>query len=302
MSDGNNNRMFNFSISGARSTASLRSHALFDAEYEEPESSPIDIYQDNILTYKKLLGCFVYNTDSEEYTSLASADNKEWIKLSNLLILGFISSVESYVRCMLRRLLLIDKNSKLKSYTKTITYGAATHHDDSLMPEALMEGCSFHSGKNIRDTIKDMTGINLNNKQRYPELDSALTNYDFIGQLRHCIIHRSGHFGSNNALSLGIEEYADFLEKPIKMDIVVIQKAASICDALVKELNDVMFCEALTRTCDNSALVGHEWQGAFEQDEEFFNKYFELFVPLSLIGNRTSCYDDFVTKLGLDRE
>lgn len=257
MSDGKKNRIFSYSISGSRATASLRTHNLFDADYEEPEKSPIDIYQDNILTYKKLLGCFTYNPQQDSYESLASVGNKEWIKLSNLLILGFISSVESYVRCTIRKILLLDKESRLKSYSQNITYGAATNHDEKLMPEALMEGFSFHSGKNIREAIKDMTGINLNNLQRYPELSSALNNYDFIGQLRHCIIHRSGHFGSNNALSLGIEQYSDYLEKPIQMDLVVIQEAASACDALVKELNDVLFCEAISRTV-NSTISSHD--------------------------------------------
>ena len=223
MSDGNKNRAFSFNVSGNRVTANLRSHTLFDISYEEPEKSPIHIYQDNILTYKKLLGCFTYNTESEKYESLASNGKSEWNKLSNLIILGFISSVESYVRCTIRKLLLFDKDAQLKSYSQNITYGAATHHNNSLMPEALLEGFSFHSARNIRDAIKDMTGINLNSPQRYPELNSALNNYDFIAQLRHCIVHRSGHFGSNNALSLGIEQYSEYLEKPIMMDIVVSQ-------------------------------------------------------------------------------
>jgi len=284
-----NNRAFSFPLSGSIGTSSLRSHSLFDMDYQEPDKAPIDIYNENILTYKKLLGCFMFDTESNNYVSLASANNQEWVKLSNLLILGFISSVESYVRCMLRRLLLIDSASKLKSYSKTITYGAATHHHAALMPEALMEGCSFHSAYNIKETIKSITGINLKPKPELTELTSAFSNYDFIGQLRHCIIHRSGLFGSDNALSLGINEFGNYLEKPIKMNLVVIQKAASICDALVQELNDAMFCQIITRTIES-----YDWKAEFELDSEFFGHYFNLFASEDNVARRIDCYNTFI--------
>ncbi|WP_413505628.1 hypothetical protein [Photobacterium phosphoreum] len=288
------NNTFNFSVSGSRGTSNLRSHNLFDLDYQEPNKSPIDLYEDNMLGYKKLWGCFLLDTSNNEYISLASTNGAEWSKLSNLLVLGFISSVESYVRCTLRKLLLIDEPSKLKSYSKTITYAAATYHDSALMPEALMEDCSFHSADNIKKTIKEITNISLNNTQKYPELNSAFINYDFIGQLRHCIVHRSGLFGSNNALSLGINEYGSFLEKPIKMDLVVIQKAASVCDALVRELNDIMFCEILSRTIET-----YDWKGDFESDKEFFNTYFELFSSQEMIDKKIDCYNNFVTSYNL---
>ncbi|WP_137169896.1 hypothetical protein [Marinomonas sp. FW-1] len=279
---------FKFALSGARSTTTIRSQSLFDISYKEPDKSPIDIYESNMLSYKKLLGCFVLEPTTGNYTSLASQSNEEWAKLSNLLILGFISSVESYVRCLLRRLLLIDGESKGNSYSKSVTYGAAIHHNKKLLPEALMEDCSFHSAYNIKETVKSFTGVSLKNLKKNPELATAFTDFDFIGQLRHCVVHRSGLFGSNNALSLGLEQYYEYLEKPIKLELSVVQEAAKACDNLVKELNDTLFSEFLNRTINT-----YDWKGDFRSDAKYFNKYFNVFSPSNKNFLKLKCYHEF---------
>ncbi|SKA71521.1 hypothetical protein [Enterovibrio nigricans] len=279
---------FKFALSGTRSTTTIRSQSLFDLSYQEPDKSPIDIYESNILSYKKLLGCFVLEPSTGNYISLASQSNEEWSKLSNLLILGFISSVESYVRCLLRRLLLIDDESKSKSYSKSVTYGAAVHHNKLLLPEALMEDCSFHSAYNIRETVKNVTGVNIANLKKNPTLATAFSDFDFIGELRHCVVHRSGLFGSNNALSLGLDKYHEYLEKPIKLDLIVVQEAAMACDTLVKELNDTLFSEFLNRTINI-----YDWKGDLRSDAKYFDKYFNIFAPSGNKELRLKCYREF---------
>ncbi|WP_335920567.1 hypothetical protein [Shewanella algae] len=282
------NKQFKFMLSGTRSTTTIRSQTLFDISYREPNKSPVDIYEDNMLIYKRLLGCFIYVPATGNYISLASENDKEWSKLSNLLILGFISSVESYVRCLLRRVLLVDEESKSRSYNKTVTYGAAIHHEKQLLPEAIMEGCSFHSSYNIKETIKNITGVNLNNLKGNPELATAFSDFDFIGQLRHCVVHRSGLFGSNNALSLGLDEYCEYLEKPIKLELTVVQEAAKACDTLVRELNDTLFREFLSRTINTYA-----WKGDLRSDARYFDRYFNIFAPEANKCLRKECYNQF---------
>ncbi|CCN83487.1 hypothetical protein VIBNISFn27_80056 [Vibrio nigripulchritudo SFn27] len=282
------NKEFKFTLSGTRSTTTIRSQSLFDLSYQEPTKPPIDIYESNILSYKRLLGCFILEPATGSYTSLASQGNEEWAKLSNLLILGFISSVESYVRCLLRRLLLIDNESKKRSYSKSVTYGAAVHHNKQLLPEALMEDCSFHSATNIKETIKSVTGVNLSNLKKNPELATAFSDFDFIGQLRHCVVHRSGLFGSNNALSLGLDEYHEYLEKPIKLEFTVVQEAAKACDTLVKELNDTLFKEFLNRSINM-----YDWKGDLRSDAKYFDKYFDVFSPSESKCLRLKCYHEF---------
>ena len=279
---------FKFKLSGTRSTTTIRSQSLFDLSYQEPTKSPIDIYESNMLSYKKLLGCFVFEPSTSNYISLASESNEEWSKLSNLLILGFISSVESYLRCLLRRLLLIDDKSRSKSYSKSVTYGAAIHHDKLLLPEALMEDCSFHSAYNIKETVKSVTGVSLSNLKKTPALNTAFSDFDFIGQLRHCVVHRSGLFGSNNALSLGLDEYHEYLEKPIKLELTVVQEAAKACDTLVKELNDTLFSEFLNRTINI-----YDWKGDLRSDAKYFDKYFNVFSPASNKDKKLECYHEF---------
>ncbi|MDX6017216.1 MULTISPECIES: hypothetical protein [Shewanella] len=279
---------FKFPLSGSRNTTTIRSHNLFDSSYNEPNKAPIDIYEENMLTYKRLVGCFTLDVENNQYISLAEIGNKEWNNLSNLLILGFISSVESYLRKIIRKVLLIDNTSRNRSYNKSISYGAASYHSRELLPEALIEDCSFHSAYNIKEAVKDMLGINLNDLKNKPELKTAFDDYNFIAELRHCVVHRCGFFGSNNALTLGIEQYKDFLEKPIKLNITVLLEAANACDNLVKELNDVIFSELLSRSLDT-----YPWTGNLTQDKNYFDKYFYIFSPENKHVERLTCYHNF---------
>lgn len=280
---------FKFPISGERSTSRIRSYGFFDSTYVEPDLSPIDLFNNNMTTYLKLLGCFILDTESMRHVSLVGEGKDEWNKLSNLVLLGFISSVESYCRCLIRKLLLVDLESKRQSYSCLLTYGAALHHDRVLLPEALIEDASFSCAKNIKETIKSVTGINLNNLQKFPALSSAFDNFDFVCQLRHCVVHRSGLLGSKNALALGFDEFRSYLEKPIKLDFSVIQEAATVCNTLVKELNDKMFSDILVRS---TSFIN--WNGDLRTDKVNFDPYFFIFSPISEHGKRVESYRAFI--------
>lgn len=289
-----------FQMSRNASASTLNSVQLFSSDYIEPKVSPIDQYIENKTSYLKLIGTHLIDIESQDKRlyPLATTKSNEWQKLSNLLILGFISSVETYCRSIIRKTLIIDEESRRKSYQNTITYGAALHHKQDMLPEALLEGASFSSSKNICDTISSHLGINLRSTlQKNLKLKTAMDNFDVICQLRHCVVHRSGLLGSNNAISLGMDDHRDFLEKPITLDIVAVQNIASISESLVIEINNSLFKELLSRT-----IKTLQWEGNLNNDEDKFLPYYSLYISKELDSDsyKKSCYDDFCSTHNLN--
>jgi hypothetical protein len=287
-------------MSKSASASTLSSIQLFNPDYIEPSLSPIDQYIENKTSYLKLIGTHLIDIETKDKTlyPIATTNSQEWQKLSNLLILGFISAVETYCRSIIRRTLIIDEESKRKSYQNTITYGAALHHKQDMLPEALLENASFSSSKNICETILSHLGIGIKGAlQKNLKLKSAMDYYDVICQLRHCVVHRSGLLGSNNAISLGMDDHRNFLEKPITLDIVAVQNIASISESLVIEINNFLFKELLSRT-----IKTIPWEGNVVEDSDKFLPYYSLFISKELDTElyKQNCYNNFCTSHNLN--
>ncbi|KER04316.1 hypothetical protein MEG1DRAFT_00860 [Photorhabdus temperata subsp. temperata Meg1] len=284
-------KIFSYQVSGARTTSSIKSLNFFDGSYIEPKKPPIDIFQEKKISNLKLLGAFLISPETEQYHQLATIGGHEWQQLANLIVLGLVSSVESYFRAIVRKLLIIDDHSKRHSYTSNLTYGAALHHKKELLPEALLESSSFTSSNNIVRTLQTYLDINLGGFSKIPSLHSAFTDYEIVCHLRHCIIHRAGLLGSNNALALGLDEYCTYLEKPISINLPTVQEIALVCDILVKEINDKIFHEVLSRTVKEL-----NWSGDLRQDKNIFKPYFDLFSPSidNSPKNLNKCYSEFI--------
>ncbi|MFI8418677.1 hypothetical protein ACQKDS_19860 [Serratia sp. NPDC078593] len=270
-------KKISINISGQRVSTNINTIGFFDSAYQEPTCSAIDIFNEQKLTHIKLLG--------------VPQPTKEWALLANLVMLGFVSSVESYCRRIIRKILTIDDISKSKSYKCTVSYAAALHHEKNILPEALLEGASFISVSNIVDSIKKFTGLVLD-VQQPQTLGSALKKYEQICQLRHCIVHRSGFFGVNNAIELGFHEHQSFLEKPILIGYDAIQAIASACDNVVKELNDILYSTLLHRSIGKIS-----WTGDFRTDKKAFSNIFDIFYCSQHNENknaeRLKCYRAF---------
>lgn len=95
-------------------------------------------------------------------------------ELTNMILLGCVSAVESYIRKILRSIINMDSCSRKKCESQTLTYGAAISHQNKkeMLPEALLEGYSFANGKNIKDTIKAFLDVQC-------DKNSALENDTF---------------------------------------------------------------------------------------------------------------------------
>ncbi|WP_413739832.1 hypothetical protein ACL2XQ_25460 [Sodalis sp. RH14] len=271
-----------YNLSGQRVAPHINTIDFFDKNYIEPNISAIDIFNQKKDLHIKLLG--------------KPQDTDEWRLLANLIMLGFVSIVESYCRCVIRRMLSIDHQARIYSYKNTVTYAAALYHKKDILPEALLEDASFTSVSNIIDTFKKFTGLGLNRQQPLT-LGSALDKYEDICQLRHCIVHKSGLFGTNNALKLGFDAHHDFLEKPIIISYDAIQAIASSCDNVVKELNDELFSLILHRS-----IKYYSWTGDFRTDRKFFAPYFNLFYSnqknADVAKEQLKCFHGFCANYG----
>jgi len=142
--------------------------------------------------------------------------------LPNLLVLGYVSAVESYLREVVRNLVIEDFPSRKKCEDKQIPYGAAISYSVEMLPEALLETCSFTSKNNIKETLRNYLGITFQ-KSEAPELDQILEDFSRVCQIRHCIVHRYGHLGSLNAINLGLNSHGDLLGKPLRLEFSTLQ-------------------------------------------------------------------------------
>lgn len=285
------NKVFNFNISGVRTTSSIKSLTFFDENYSEPLKSPIDMFNEKKISNLKLLGASLFSPETSQFTPLATSQSPEWKQLANLVILGLVSSVESYFRSIIRKLLIVNDHSKKHSYSSILTYGAALHHQKEFLPEALLESASFTSSANIVKTLNNYLDINLGGYTKIPSLNSAFADFDLVCHLRHCVVHRSGLLGSNNALALGLDEFSAYLEKPISINLLTVQEIAVVCDTLIREINDKIFHEVISRTVKEL-----DWSGDLRSDKRLFKPYFLLFSTTDNNNDKKlkECYYEFI--------
>lgn len=240
--------------------------SLFDDKVINSSQSPID----NFLEKMRDLTVISLRL-SMDITLTQELKNTQ----NNLVLLGYTSAVESYLREIIRKLILLDKFCEICNHEAQLSFGAALGHKLDMLPEALLEGASFASQKNIIDSIKKHLGLSV---QQDNELISSITEFEKICNLRHCIIHRYGKLGSRNAIVLGLDSHKTFFEKPIQIDTAKIQLISSCCENTVIVINQLLFKLIMERTADKKKCI---WRWDFRKDKTLFTKYFNLFNSLN---------------------
>lgn len=240
---------------------------------QENGLSPIDIYIKKNRSYLVKLGAL-------ETANLIDINNEDDSDIYNLFLLGFVSNVESYFRRLIRHSILIDKKSLNTCLEQQLTYAAALHHNEKLLPEALLEHCSFTSYDNIKLTVNTFLGLGINKQSAEQlELIKCLQAFEQLCHLRHCIVHRAGLLGSKNALKLGLDKHKAFFEKPIILNANFLQEASTICLNCVKSFNNFAFNSFIVRYVnDNKSEI--YWK--YNVDRKWFSKYFNLFNSMYL--------------------
>lgn len=260
----------------------------FDPKHVTSVQSPVDEFRSNLAQINVL---YLGADDRGDYTPM----------LGSLVYLGMVSAAEGYFRALLRRLILVDEACRHNASSRTLTYGAALHHAEDLLPEALLEGVSLANTKNVATELKTLCNISQMSKDgNVPAaLERLFNNFESICQVRHCGIHRFGKLGSQQALRLGMDKHKPLLEKPLALTVQQLQEIAEALEALIRAVNSYCFSDILKRTYsagptgkEKVKLYQDTWQLDWTQDQNRFNEYYSIFASVG--GSQPS---EPVTKL-----
>ena len=243
----------------------LNTASFFDPNIRELDESPIDHFLTNCLRL------------NEHWVKLGPLEEIP-VELGNLLLLGYVSAVESYMRSLLRRLITIDQYSQKTCETFQVTYAAVLHHKSDQLADALLEETLFSAGNSISGGLSKFIGfsdLSANTKK-------LLEEYDQICQLRHCCVHRFGKLGVKNAVSLGLSTHSQYLERQILIRKKELADIADLLFALVKSLNNEVFGFILKRTATkklgNGPEIGIGWTWNKAKDKKRFLNYYKIFA------------------------
>ena len=256
-------------ISGNSTSVNLDTLSLFNIE-SPSELSPIDMFVDR---NKKLM----VKLGELERENLLDPEVDGYIY--NLFLLGFVSNVESYFRSVIRSAILIDPICYKSCLEQQLTYAAAVHHKIELLPEALLENCTFISYSNISKTVGSYLNITFNRQDL--EVLALINEIEMFGELcelRNCIVHRAGLLGSKNAIKLGIDEYKNLFEKPITLNNTFLQQSSTVCLNAVRGFNNFLFNALIKRLSEDTDDL--TWD--YRKDKILFEKYFNLFHSTNL--------------------
>ncbi len=251
--------------SSAPANPALETDKLFDRAYRESSDSPIDEFTSRV----QLINTHCPHPDSFDHLQ------------GQLILLGVVAAVESYIRTLFRRLIYFDPMSQEQVQHKDVSFGAAIHLPAELLPEAILERISFVSKVRISEAIRDLIGVK---GAIPPELDLALEDYERVCQLRNCAVHRFGKLGSNNAIKLGLAQHSELLEKPLKLDYAALQSSIAIATGLVKTMNNFLFNVVVSRLPNNS------WSGNYNRDKNLFRPYYDLFADRASYSKTPNVY------------
>ncbi|MGS0756750.1 hypothetical protein ACVBEH_20240 [Roseateles sp. GG27B] len=241
---------------------------LFDATYVEANVSPVDQFLDNCIPLNK------------QWSSLGSV--QEVVpELGRLILVGYASAVEGYMRSLIRKLVYSDPYTRLLCAPMQLSYAAALHHRSAMLPDALLEEISFSTQKVIEPTLIKYIGI----KSLTSGTKKLLEEFDQILQLRHCCTHRFGKLGAKNATALGLQTHRTFLEKPVLVNKAALGSIADLTFSLVKSINNDVFTFVLHRAATEKLVgstkpgIGWTWHKA--RDRKKFNTYYDIFCSMT---------------------
>ncbi|WP_158873916.1 hypothetical protein [Antarcticirhabdus aurantiaca] len=229
----------------------------------DSQPSPIDNFIANTNAINKIL---VNATASEAPTP----------ELAAVVVLGYLSAVETYFRTLLSRLAHVDPVTMLKLGSKQISFAVAMSRPRETLAEALYED-SFASVKELKSRLNEIGMANLPS-----ELANALATYDKICHVRHCCVHRFGYLGTKNANDLGLSTHAHLVGQIFTADVDGLNDIADALQQFVKALNNHIFRFVTDRTVDDqngpNPQCGWRWTWDVDADADAFAPFYDLFA------------------------
>ena len=253
------------SIATVAQLESVNIASLFKPPSDDGSGSPIDTFIIRTNTLNRFYAAYV-------------VDPTDWIpELGNLILLGYMSAIESYVRTLITGLVNVDTLSRRQAGFKLITFAVATNHPNPrLLPEVLMENMAFSSAGVIEKALKDILGL----AKISDDLKLTLVEFEKLCQVRHCCVHRFGKLGSQNAMELGFERYKGVIEYPFTPSPGDIDGISDVLQGTVRTLKNFIFREVLDRTWDFEfqAIRPWVWTWHYGRDRKRFQVYYDLFA------------------------
>lgn len=249
-------------------TFNLKTSLLFDGQHDDSTISPFDQFFENTLRLNKL-----WVTKGPEFVLEP--------ELGILLLLGYVSAVESYMRALIRRIVDVDPYAQLNCENQMLSFAAALHHKTSMLPEALLEESVFSGKKGILTALTKFLDVDMNQNK---DVISLLDQYDAVCELRHCCVHRFGKLGTKNAVFLGLQGHKEFLEKPLKLGVADIGTIADLLLTVVRIINNELFKRVLIRTVTGiqkgAVKIGPDWTWNKSNDRARYRRYYDIFATV----------------------
>ncbi|MEJ8307989.1 hypothetical protein [Agrobacterium larrymoorei] len=257
---------------------SVETSTMFRGNQPLSDTSPYDQFIDNTKAINRI---YLGQAVTGENTLQSTLEPE----LAALVVLGYMSAVESYIRALVRRLIEVDDMVHTLVEPMTVSFGAARHHSRQLLPEALTEHVSF-AGSSGLTTFSTMVGI-----QNFPQ-DMQKIRGDFlkICEIRHCCVHRFGRLGSKTAFALGTAAHKDLLEKPFHPSIDELQTISAALLHFVQKLNNFLYQTLLERipvqeaALENSKYTWY-WENMWAKDKKKFTAYYNIFSTQTGAGS-----------------
>ena len=206
---------------------------------------------------------------------LAKIDGEPEPEVCSVVLLGYLSAVETYFRTLLSRLAHTDPVTQTMLGNKQITYAVAISRPRESLAEALYED-SFASAKELTKRLEEV-GFKLPTSM----LDD-LKEYDNICHLRHCCVHRFGALGTRNAYELGIHDHRRLIGHVFSTNLEDLNRIADALQQFVKQCNNHLYRFVIDRTIDvqnqGDTSFDWKWTWAWVSDKRRFMPYYELFA------------------------
>ena len=230
---------------------------LFNCAYVENSASAIDAFIVNCREINKLWA--------------ASAEISP--EFGRLLLLGYVSAVESFFRTVLRSIINTDAKAQSDAHSYAVPFGAVLYHNKNTVAEALLEGFSFASEKDVKAAFCKFLDVSNVSEG----IKTMLADYEKVCQLRHCCVHRFGKLGTQNGIVLGLEQHSGALEKPLSLDKEMLEDIASWLMSFAKAMNNYMFKTLLERSVSEKNPYKLAWNWSYAKDRAKFEKLYRLF-------------------------
>ncbi|MCK1607256.1 hypothetical protein IVB02_39270 [Bradyrhizobium sp. 166] len=243
-----------------------------------PKVDTSSLFSENVHAALSPVDQFIANTTAINLVFVPYNDpNKGWkTELGTLVVLGYVSAVESFMRAMIAGLIEIDEQSRRLAGPKSVTFAAATHTNSGrLLTEALLENISFSTKGELEKALREFLGI-----EKLPaDIGQALDEFRKLCELRHCCVHRFGKLGSQNAMRLGYEAHEAIIEHSFSPAISDVEAIADALQIIVKTLNNFIFSAIIDRTVLASLekRISWNWSWNYSADKKRFLKYYNFF-------------------------